>query len=136
MPLVPRKRRSRTTADSTRDATEHPPAPFIVGVGRSGTTLMRMMLDAHPELAIPPETPIAPELIGQCRGWRASPDRALRAITESRRWGDFDLDTDELLRRFRALDPLDPAGVLRAFYGLYAETQRKPRWGDKTPVYV
>ena len=30
--------------------------PVIVGVPRSGTTLLRVMLDAHPELAIPPET--------------------------------------------------------------------------------
>ena len=36
------------------------PAPFIVGVGRSGTTLLRMMLDAHPDLAIPPETGSCP----------------------------------------------------------------------------
>ncbi len=129
MSLLPKKRRSRG------DVTQ-PPAPFIVGVGRSGTTLMRMMLDAHPRLAIPPETHFVPDLIGQCQGWRASPDRALRVITESRRWGDFDLDSEELARRFRALDPLDPAGVLRAFFGLYAETQGKPRWGDKTPVYV
>src|SRR5215218_1167159 len=28
-----------------------PPAPFIVGVPRSGTTLLRLQLDAHPELA-------------------------------------------------------------------------------------
>ena len=28
------------------------PAPFIVGVERSGTTLLRLMLDAHPALAI------------------------------------------------------------------------------------
>jgi len=33
-----------------------PPAPFVVGLTRSGTTLLRMMLDAHPLLAIPPET--------------------------------------------------------------------------------
>jgi hypothetical protein len=38
------------------------PAPFIVGVGRSGTTLLRMMLDAHPDLAIPPETGFLPEV--------------------------------------------------------------------------
>ena len=37
--------------------------PFIVGVGRSGTTLLRLMLDAHPAFAIPPETHFVPELI-------------------------------------------------------------------------
>lgn len=112
------------------------PAPFIVGVGRSGTTLLRMMLDSHPHLAIGPETHFVPELIRACRGWRASPERALRTITDSRRWGDFDLDERELGARLRALDPFGPAEALRAFYGLYAERQGKLRWGDKTPVYV
>ena len=32
------------------------PMPMIVGSPRSGTTLLRLMLDAHPEMAIPPET--------------------------------------------------------------------------------
>src|SRR5271165_110540 len=32
------------------------PMPIIVGVPRSGTTLLRFMLDSHPNLAIPPET--------------------------------------------------------------------------------
>lgn len=30
--------------------------PIIVGAPRSGTTLLRFMLDSHPDLAIPPET--------------------------------------------------------------------------------
>ena len=30
--------------------------PFVVGVPRSGTTLLRLMLDAHPDVAIPAET--------------------------------------------------------------------------------
>ena len=42
---------------------KRPPAPFVVGVNRSGTTLLRMMLDAHPELTIPPETHFVPEVI-------------------------------------------------------------------------
>ena len=32
------------------------PVPFICGATRSGTTLMRLMLDAHPEMAIGGET--------------------------------------------------------------------------------
>jgi hypothetical protein len=34
--------------------------PVIVGVPRSGTTLLRFMLDAHPILAIPPEATFLP----------------------------------------------------------------------------
>lgn len=37
--------------------------PFVVGANRSGTTLLRLMLDSHPELAIPPETHFVPNLI-------------------------------------------------------------------------
>jgi hypothetical protein len=32
------------------------PFPFLVGSGRSGTTLTRAMLDSHPDVAVPPET--------------------------------------------------------------------------------
>ncbi|MDA8269778.1 MAG: sulfotransferase [Actinomycetota bacterium] len=36
--------------------THRPPFPLIVGCGRSGTTLLTVMLDSHPDLAIPAET--------------------------------------------------------------------------------
>ena len=32
-------------------------------MNRSGTTLLRMMLDAHPQLTVPPETHFVPDLI-------------------------------------------------------------------------
>ncbi|MEO8322834.1 MAG: sulfotransferase, partial [Actinomycetota bacterium] len=35
---------------------------FIVGSARSGTTLLRMMLNAHPEVALPPESRFIVEL--------------------------------------------------------------------------
>ncbi len=49
------------------------PAPFVVGVNRSGTTLMRMMLDAHPDLTMPPETHFVPELIELAEAGKATP---------------------------------------------------------------
>ena len=113
-----------------------PPAPFVVGVGRSGTTLLRLMLDAHPALTIPPETHFAPELISAAGKRRAKPERLAEIVVSQRQWGDFGLDATELRRRFEALDPLDAGAALRAFYGLYAERAGKPRWGDKTPIYV
>jgi len=104
-------------------------------VSRSGTTLLRLMLDAHPQLAIPPETHFIPGLVEACeRG--AGPDQALALLSGDRRWPDFRLDSDELLERFRALDPFTAGDALRAFYRYYAERAGKPRWGDKTPHYT
>jgi hypothetical protein len=114
------------------------PAPFICGVPRSGTTLLRLMLDAHPEMAIPPETHFAPRLIRTLDGATGDEARA-RAhalITEHPRWPDFGLDAGELRARFDAADPFDAAAALRCFFGLYAAGAGKPRWGDKSPKYV
>ena len=113
-----------------------PPAPFIVGMGRSGTTLLRLMLDAHSELAIGPETEFAPEVIRACRGDGATPAELMTLLREQRKWGDFDLDEAELERRFAAAPKLTGGAALRAFFQLYADGQGKPRWGDKTPAYV
>ena len=114
------------------------PAPFVVGVGRSGTTLLRMMLDAHPELAIPPETHFLNTVIQASGRIRFNPAAARRAIVKDprRRWGDFGLDEDELLARFEAIERFNTSDALRAFYLLYAEKHGKRRWGDKTPDYV
>jgi hypothetical protein len=112
------------------------PAPFVVGATRSGTTLLRLMLDAHPDVAIPSETHFIHKLVKTCERWRVTPDMLADVIIEHKRWGDFHLDADELRRRFRALDPLTMSDALRTFYGLYAEKHGKPRWGDKTPGYL
>ena len=112
------------------------PAPFVVGVTRSGTTLLRMMLDAHPQLTIPPETHFLPDLIEASRAEHASPESLHAVVVENRRWGDFHLDADELLARFREIKPLNAGDAIRAFFDLYAEGQGKPRWGDKTPIYI
>ncbi len=113
------------------------PAPFVVGVARSGTTLLGMMLDAHPELAIPPETHFIPKLIKACEEPGGDPRRrALELLTTHRRWPDFQLDADELRQAFDQIEPFSAGAALRAFYGAYARGERKPRWGDKTPGYA
>jgi hypothetical protein len=109
------------------------PAPFVVGVGRSGTTLLRLMLDSHPHLAIPAETQFVPELLerqGECR----LAGELVDAIVAARTWDDFGLDPAEL--RAAAAAAHGAPDVLRAFYRLCAEREGKPRWGDKTPGYV
>ena len=115
-----------------------PPAPFVVGVGRSGTTLLRMMLDAHPQLAIPPETHFVPRLIGAAEAWRVTPERLLDVVVNDphRRWGDFGISEEEYLERLREIPRVNQADPVRAFFRLYAEKVGKQRWGDKTPGYL
>ena len=56
---------------------------------------LRMMLDAHPELAIPPETHFVPDLIKAARAEEGT-DGMLAALTENRTWADW---VRHLLRR-------------------------------------
>lgn len=112
-----------------------PPAPVIVGVGRSGTTMLRLMLDAHPALAIPPETHFVPDLI-EAIDDGARPAAAVEVMQSVRQWGDLHIEPAEVLERFEALDDFNSGDALRAFYAIYTERQGKPRWGEKTPGYV
>jgi hypothetical protein len=112
-----------------------PPAPFVVGVSRSGTTLLRLMIDSHSELAIPAETRFLPELIARVDAGAGVAETAA-FLTEHRRWGDFGLDALELRERLDSIGDPTPGAAARAFYALYAEGQGKPRWGDKSPPYM
>ena len=130
-------RRRAPAAAEAIDPGNRAPAPFVVGVTRSGTTLLRMMLDSHPQLAIPPESHFVPDLIEVFQENREpTVDEAMAAIEGNRRWGDFHLDAGELRERLEAIEPLNVSDSLRAFFELYAEKQGKPRWGDKTPIYI
>ena len=109
-----------------------PPAPFVVGMARSGTTLLRMMLDAHSELAIPPETQWTPALKAFNQGGVES---AIETMVRDEEWESFKLPAEEFARRLRDAHPENFGDILRLFYEFYAERRGKQRWGDKTPYY-
>ena len=111
-----------------------PPAPFVVGAPRSGTTLLRLMLDAHPHLAIPPETSFLPQVAALPPG--ASARDFLQVVTSAESWPDFQLPPKALAAGLESLASFDVSEGLRAFYRLYAARWSKPRWGDKTPMYA
>ena len=56
--------------------------PFIVGSPRSGTTLLRFMLDAHSDLAIPPETGFVGHIAGNEKLAGLGPEELLRIMTQ------------------------------------------------------
>ena len=112
------------------------PAPFVVGVPRSGTTLLRLMLDAHPEMAIPPETYFVTNLI-EAADEGATGKQLADVLIGHRRWADLELDEAEIRARLMSMGAKPSGGdAVRAVFGLYASKQGKPRWGDKTPAYL
>jgi hypothetical protein len=122
---------------SARDATPVRFAvPFVVGSARSGTTLLRLMLDAHPQLAIPPETHFVPDLVRRDRRGELDAARFVDVLEALPRWPDFHVDADALRERVARAGRFDLGEALRAFYALHAERFGKPRWGDKTPPYA
>ncbi|MGI9019798.1 MAG: sulfotransferase family protein [Solirubrobacterales bacterium] len=121
---------------STTGADGQVPAPFVVGAGGSGTTTLRLMLDSHPQLAVPPETHFLPTLARRADKPGATAASLATVIHGDPRWGDFGFTREELEEVISSVEPLTGTGVARAFYRRYADRHGKPRWGDKTPVYV
>ncbi len=117
-----------------------PPLPVVVGCPRSGTSLLAVMLDSHPELAVPPETSfIGP--VACLYGSSAEVRQAFfGAVTADRialsNWSDFGLDKQAFWRRLESIEPFTVSAGLRAFYRMYAQSEGKPRCGEKTPGYV
>jgi predicted MarR family transcription regulator len=120
------------------------PFPFFVGVGRSGTTLLRSIFNAHPDLAVVNESRFVAWMADhRARYHRATgfdTERFLSDLLDNRRvpsrlreWG---LAPDTVRCRVTDEDPSDLAAALRCVYGLYAERHGKGRYGDKTPRFV
>jgi hypothetical protein len=112
-----------------------PPMPIIVGAPRSGTTLLRLMLDAHPELAIPPESGFLIDAAHLREHGGATPDDLHRLLTGSFNWPDFHVEHSQLRAELGTLEPFDVSEGIRTLYRLYARRFDKARVGDKTPSY-
>lgn len=111
------------------------PAPFIVGVGRSGTTLLRAMLDTHPDLVIPPETGFIPALVRLRGKGDALRELFYKTVIGFETWEDLNFDKEDFHERLRGVKNFALADGVRCFYRFYVDQSQKKRWGDKTPVY-
>jgi hypothetical protein len=96
---------------------DRPPAIFLIGCQRSGTSLLRRIVDSHSRIACPPETSFVLPLVQVLHDRRST--RGFDAM------GYAPAAVAEALAAFVA-----------SFYEGYAAAQGKPRWADKTPHYV
>jgi hypothetical protein len=125
------------SAPETRDR-PGPIAPiFVVGAGRSGTTLLRLMLNEHPDISIPSESHFIGPLF-RTFGPHATLagdalQRALAVVLDCPEWQRDFGHTPAELRAAVGDDPLTLAEFFDRVFRL--EVGPEPaHWGDKTPA--
>jgi len=114
---------------------------FIVGCGRSGTTLLRLMLNSHTRIGIPGETWYFPELhadLAMIMGWSELEwrERLTQRIAASTVFPQLGIKIESLRNQLESLTRDQWPSVVAAANLAFAKGERKARWGDKTPGYV
>ena len=99
----------------TRLACKNP--VFILGVHRSGTTLLRLILDSHSKIACPPESLFLRPLQSLLNDPLAMEGLAAMGF-----------DQPHVVQRLRSF--------VAYFFETYAASKGKARWADKTPAYL
>jgi len=122
---------------------------FIIGRPRSGTTLIRTLLDAHPQVIVPPEYPVIPDLfhrLGPNPQWNDSNKTKLLQTFKKPQTFDFwnydylRIDEQSLINDLNKLHARVPLSrVIKLFY--YHSKSVFPKdnlllLGDKNPVYA
>jgi Sulfotransferase family len=115
-----------------------PPPFFIVACDRSGTTMLRLILDRSAEVAVPTESMILVDFAsraGDALATDAEFDSLARAVWRHPKVREWGLPGGPPARAGRTGDAAFRAAIEAPFQA-YAELHGKPRWGDKTPYYV
>jgi len=113
---------------------------FIVGCPRSGTTLLRQILDSHTELAVVPESSFMLRLkriswiYGDLNKQKnlISLIEDIRSIKRVKDWFP-EVETKEFAKQILKNKKVTFKDVIQEIYNLYSLRKYKKMWADKTP---
>ncbi|MFZ5480232.1 MAG: sulfotransferase family protein [Myxococcota bacterium] len=115
---------------------------FIIGTERSGSNLVRLLLNSHPNVAVPHPphivryfAPLEPAYgdLSRDDAFARLVDDVLALLDAHIYAWEIPVDRDRIVREAR---PRDAFGVYVALYDQYAEAKGKPRWGCKSTFMV
>ena len=112
---------------------------FIVGLPRSGTTLMGSLLSAHPAIAIAPEThflnhwlKLFPHLdLKQRRDF----ELFWAEFSTSERFSYFGIEAEAVKAQILSKGTTEAQAIFSTMLQQYAHNRQKQRWGEKTPAH-
>jgi hypothetical protein len=110
---------------------------FVIGCGRSGTTLLQVMLDSHSEVVMPNETHFYSSFTREIRNVAVTSENLEESVDKML---DFEhirpmnLDRDEVIRLARAGDPGWDV-IFLAILTAFRQQRGGRRVGEKTPAH-
>jgi protein-tyrosine sulfotransferase len=109
---------------------------FIVGTGRCGTTLMRLLLNSTQEVIIGPENDFIVSILNDIPEWvwkiaRSDDLIKQRPAFYNRELKDYGFSRDFFLELIK--NSKSRASFIKTFYEIYSRKNGYQRWGDNTP---
>jgi hypothetical protein len=117
---------------------------FIIGCERSGTTLIRLILHSHPNIALPPQTKFLKKIYKRRLQWRNLANEANRIklshwftdhFDNHTKLPDLGLEAGDI-RKEIVSSATSLGAAATGVFKLYSRKFNKPRWGDKRPYYI
>ncbi len=113
---------------------------MIVGVGRSGTSLLQSMLAAHSQIAFPPETAFLRRYVARGTISGEHGQKGAGAVADMLAGDGYfqrtGLDAGDLVQRVGEKGRITDGAVYREMLRAVADRQEKPMAGDKDPRSV
>jgi hypothetical protein len=112
---------------------------FVLGAARSGTTMLRLMLNRHSRLAIPFESQFLRQIFAELPANRplTPPEAACFAdlVINEKNFRAWHLTPAQVREEIERRAPAPLAVLVDALFLMEIAGSGKPRWGDKTPHY-
>ncbi len=102
------------------------PSIIILGYKRSGTSLLRVILNSHPDIAIGPEIKFMQKIV---KNFPATPEEF--AEVTKKEAADFNFADEDVLDVYNNSKTADE--IMFNWCNTYKEKSGKKIWGDKTP---
>jgi hypothetical protein len=109
---------------------------FVVGAPRSGTSLLTVMLDRHPEIVMTPESKLFHDLPRDWRRRRSiGHEQLIDSFLYTTHLSNLRLTKKEVLEDFARFEPTYP-NYVRCALECYMRKYKKNRVGEKTPQHL